>query len=147
MPTAAKLISAILLGVLGYIVADRVGAQLPEATRQGMLRPVSAAWGVVLGWRFLGPRANVSLGNAVAIGVSAALLHLICAMFTFAFFEMIRRALRKAYGGNPVEALEDMFQIAVGYLEYLAFTDVLGPLVGGAAVVGLVASFAARRWS
>lgn len=146
MPTAAKLISAILLGALGYFAADAIGAHLPEALRQGMLRPVGIAFGVIIGWRFLGPRAKVGLGNAVAIGLSAVLLQLVCAIFAFAFFDMIRRSLRKAYGGNPVEALEDMFQIAVEYLEYLAFPDVVAVLVGGGALCGVIASVVARRW-
>lgn len=147
MPTMAKLISAILLGILGYVAADRIAAHMPEEVRKGMLMPVSVIAGIVVGWRFMGRRAVGNMSSAIGIGLSAVVIQVLVAVFAFAFSDMIRRSLRKAYGGNPVEALEDMFQIAIEHMQYLLPGDVLVVLLGGGALCGIIATIVARRWS
>lgn len=147
MPTMAKLFSAILLGVLGYYVADLVGGHLPDEVRQGSLRPVTAFFGVWIGWRFLGRRIRGDWTSAVGLGLSSALVLAVVALFWFSGYEMIRRSLRLAYGGNPIEALEDMFQIAVDNLQFLAQADVIAAAVVGSIIVGLVVTAISRIWS
>ncbi|KMW57095.1 hypothetical protein AIOL_002053 [Candidatus Rhodobacter oscarellae] len=52
----AKLFAAILFAVLGYFVADLVGGHLPPEKPQGMLREITAFFGLLVGWMFLGRR-------------------------------------------------------------------------------------------
>ncbi|KMW57096.1 hypothetical protein AIOL_002054 [Candidatus Rhodobacter oscarellae] len=66
----------------------------------------------------------------------------------FSGYEMIRRAMRLAYGGNPFEALEDMFAIAWEYaLDFLAKPDVIIGLAIGSILAGTVVKAVSRIWS
>ena len=146
MPTAAKLVSAILLGALGWAAAHFIAGHLPEEVQHGKLRPVSAALGMLIGWRFLGRRVGGGMQTAYGLGLSAAAALVLSALFVFSFSEMIRRALRKSYKG-PFEALQDVVQIALDNTIYLAHPDVIGTLVIGGVLVGVFAELTSRRWS
>ncbi len=50
MPTAAKLVAAILTAVLGYYVADVIVPHLPEQDRDNYMRETSAFVGLLVGW-------------------------------------------------------------------------------------------------
>ena len=78
--------------------------------------------------------------------MSSTLVLTFVALTWFSGYEMIRRAMRLAYGGNPVEALEDMFAIAIDNLQFLAQADVLFAAVIGSAVIGLVVTAISRVW-
>jgi len=147
MPTMPKLFAAVLLAVLGYFAADRIGGHLPPETQQGMLRPMSVIFGIFIGWRFLGRRVGRGFNSGIGMGLSAGIALVLVGLFYFAGVEMLRRAMRMAYGGNPFEALQDMIQIAFGYTIYLANADVLAVLIGGSIGVGLVVEAVAKRWS
>ena len=71
MPTMAKLFAAVLLGALAYVAADAVGNHFPPEDRQGALRQLSAFFGVVIGWRFLGKRVNRGWYGSLGVGLSA----------------------------------------------------------------------------
>ena len=147
MPTMSKLFAAILIAALGYFAADRVAVNLPEEIPPGVMRPVMAFFGIFVGWRLLGPRTGGGMRASMGLGLSSAALLTIIGVFWFAGYEMLRRALRKAYGGNPFEALQDMFQIAVDRLEHLAHADVVAVLVIGGLLAGAICEFVGRRWS
>ncbi len=148
MPTAAKLVSAILMGALGYYAANLLAAHLPEEVPANWLRPLSAVFGVIVGWRFLGKRVRGSgIQSGIGLGVTASAAVVLMGLVWFSGYEMVRRAMRLAYGGNPFEALQDMVQIALDFTIYLGNGDVLAALLGGGAVVGIVADMVARRWS
>lgn len=144
MPTAAKLVSAVLIGVLGWIAAHLVIPHLPPETRIGFFREITAALGVLVGWRFLGARAGTGMGASLGFGLGAALVLVFWALVTFSGIEMIRRSLRKAYDG-PVEGLKNMLAIAIEDLHYLAFPEVWGVLLVGGLAAGVVAEAVARR--
>ncbi|MCG6902517.1 MAG: TrgA family protein [Rhodobacter sp.] len=147
MPTMPKLIAAVLVAVLGYFAADVVAAHLPPETRHGMLRPMSVFFGLLIGWRFLGRRVGGGVRSGIGLGLSASVILLLVSMTFWAGTEMVHRALRKTYGGNPFEALQDMVQIALDFKEHLAYPDVVIVLVVGGIVVGALVEAAGRRWS
>lgn len=95
----------------------------------------------------MGKRAGRGVRSAIGIGLTSAVaLVLLCLAF-FSGVEMTRRALRKSYGSNPFEALQDMVQIALDYTEYLFQPDVMTVLVVGGIGVGILVELVARRWS
>ena len=143
----AKLFSAVLLGVLGYFAADAVANHFPPEDKQGMIRPITAFFGVLIGWKFLGRRVNGPWSSAIGSGISAGVILVIASLVWFAGYEMIRRAMRMAYGGNPFEALQDMVQIAAELSLKLAYADVITILLVGSILCGLFAEAIARRWS
>ena len=106
-----------------------------------------AAFGVLVGWRFLGPRMRGTWQAAAGLGLSSSVFLVLLGLLAFSGYEMLRRAMRMAYGGNPFEALEDMFQIAVDFLPLLGAFDVVAVLIVGGILVGWVTEAVARRWS
>jgi len=145
MPTAAKLVGAICLAVLGWFVADLIKPHLPEGTQVGLFSPISAAWGFVVGWGFTGKRLGDGTGTAVGIGMGSIFLLGFWVLLSFAGYEMIRLSTRLRYDG-PVEALQDMFQIGVDYLWVAATPEVIGTLLAGGLVTGVITAFVAKRW-
>lgn len=148
MPTMSKLFAAVLVAVVGYFAADKVGGHLPEEMRQGALRSMSAFFGLFVGWRFLGPRVREgTLRSSIGLGISASILLVIVCLIYFSGYEMIKRAMRKAYGGNPFEGLLDMVNIGIEFTDFIGQADVIAVLVLGGIGVGVVVHFVARRWS
>ena len=145
MPTAAKLVAAICLAALGWIVADMIKPLLPEGTQVGLFSPISAAWGAVVGWTFTGKRLGDGTGTAVGIGMGSIFLLGFWVLLSFSGYEMVRLSMRLRYDG-PVEALQDMFQIAVDYLKVSASPEVIGALIAGGLIAGVITGFVAKRW-
>ncbi len=146
MPTAAKLVAAVLTAALGYFVADLIVAHLPEQDRQNYMREVSAVLGLLVGWQFLGRRMGDGFRAAIGLGLSTSLVLLVSGLVAFSGYIMLIRSLRKSYHG-PFEALQGMMGIAVDNLSYLQHADVISGLVVGGILVGLITEMAARRWS
>lgn len=146
MPTMPKLISAVIMALLGYGAADAVGGHLPPEVLQNGLRPVSAFFGIIVGWRYLGRKVGEAWRTAIGFGLSATVALVLISLLWFSGYEMIKRSLRLAYGG-PFEALQDMVQIAIDQAQYLGHGDVIVVLAGGGALCGLIAEFIARRAS
>jgi len=146
MPTMSKLVAAALLGALGYFVADLIGSHLPPEELQNWLRPMSAFFGVLVGWRYLGKNMRGDWSTAIGLGLSAGALVTLISLFWFSADEMVRRSLRKSYGGNPIEALEDVFAIAWDFTEYLRHPDVIVAAVGGSVLIGFIVTAVSRRW-
>lgn len=146
MPTAAKLVAAICLAAVGWIVADLIKPLLPEGTQVGLFSPISAAWGAIVGWNFVGKRLGDRTGTPMGIGFGGAVLLVFWGLLSFSGYEMIRLSMRKRYDG-AVEALQGMFQIGLDYLLLAATPEVIGALVIGGIVSGYASAFAANRWS
>ncbi len=147
MPTASKLVAAILIGALGYIGAGQVIPHLPPETRVGLFQIISAFFGVIVGWRFLGPRVGGGVRVALGVGLTSAVALTLCCMIYFSGYEMVTRAMRMYYGADPFLALQDMMQIAISYFEYLGELDVWGFLSIGGLMSGLICEAVSRRWS
>ncbi len=146
MPTAPKLVAAILMAVLGYVTAELIIGHLPPEVRTNLFREISAFLGLLVGWRFLGRRAGAGFGTALGFGLSAAAALVLCGLVYFSGYEMIIRALRKSYDG-PFEGLLGMMDIAIQNLDLLGYADVLGVLIVGGLIVGLLTEAAAKRWT
>ena len=147
MPTASKLVAALLIGALGYIGAGQVIPHLPPETRVGLFREISAFFGILVGWRFLGPRVGGGARISLGIGLTSAVALTLCCLIYFAGYEMVTRAMRMLYGGDPFAALQDMMLIAINYLEFLSPADVWGTLAVGGILAGLICEAVSRRWS
>lgn len=147
MPTMAKLFGAASVAVLGYLVADKVGGHLPEEAQQVALRPLSAFFGLIVGWRFLGRRSGHGFKSAVGLGITSSIALLLICLTYFSGYEMIRRAMRLAYGGDPFAAIKDMVQIALESTEFIGHPDVIAYLLVGGILAGVLVDFVARRWS
>jgi len=145
MPTASKLAAALLFAALGWFSADLVKPLLPEGTKVGLFSPVSAGFGVLIGWAFVGRRIGAGLGGALGIGLTGSVLLVFWVVLAFAGYEMFIQSMRLRYDG-PVEAIQAMFELGVGYLVFVAAPTVIATLILGGLGAGWLTGQVARRW-
>jgi hypothetical protein len=145
MPTTAKLVAAVLLAALGWFSAELVKPYLDPSQPVGLFSPVSAGFGLALGWVFTGRRLQARQGTGVGIGIASAALLVFWVTLAFSGYEMITRSMRLAYDG-PVEALQSMVDIGIEYLKTAAQADVIAALVVGGIAVGSITQWTVRRF-
>ncbi len=145
MPTATKLVSAILFAALAWWIGHMIIPYFPEEQRIGRFREILAAVGFLTGWRFLGRHAGAGWNSAIAFGLGASGILVFWGLLIFSGYEMIRRSMRLSYGG-PTEALKDQVQIAIDYFVYLKPPEIWGSLIVGGLALGLIAEMVKRRW-
>ncbi|MFA5582131.1 MAG: TrgA family protein [Paracoccaceae bacterium] len=143
MPTFPRLVAAIWFGALGALVAWRVVPLLPEGTQLGWFLQISAAIGVVIGWRFMARRAFDRFQQMVGYGITISLLTLFWGVFVFAGYDIYRRSIRMHFDG-PVQAIESLFVTMADYAVLAATPTVMGALLVGGALGGWVIWYFAR---
>jgi hypothetical protein len=146
MPTAARLVAAILLAALGWILSDLVRPLMPEGTDFGWFNYVNAFIGMCVGWSVMGPRAGRGFVAGINNGVTGMVVLLLWALAVHASYEMFRLAMRNRYDG-PMEALTAIFIIGSEFGIMIASAPVLLTAVAGAVIIGSVTEYTASRWS
>lgn len=146
MPTAAKLIGAIVFAVMVWLVSDLVIGELPEGSPAPWLHEVNAAFGALMGWRVMGSRAGEGAVRSMGLGLSTVAAILFWCLLTWGGYQMTLNSTRMRYGG-PVEALQDMANIMVEYLVMIATAPIIGSLILGGVLCGWLTEKAAARWS
>lgn len=145
MPTAAKLVAAIMFAVVSWFAAEVFKGALPEGMSAGLLSPVMAAFGAGSGWLVMGPLAGRGYGAAAGSAFRTSFTIVFLGVLLFALYEMIRRSTNLRYDG-PVEAIQGMMELMWEYGAMLMRPDVLAVMFGGGIVAGYVTEWAARRW-
>ena len=145
MPTAAKLVAAFCLALLGVFGSWAVTPHLPESTTPGSLWAIAGGAGLLAGWRSLGPDARGPLGRAISAGLRATAIMVVIVLFIVSFLEMIQRSLQKHYDG-PVHALQSMFGLMLDNAMLLLHPDVAGLLLVGGMLAGGLVHRPPRSW-
>ena len=145
MPTATKLMSALL--VAGLLSAALLLAQrhVSPIELRGPYWAVPAIWGVLCGWIMIPPRTGKSVVWSINAATLATLFAVIWTIVTFGFAEMLLRSLRGQYRDFGV-ALEEALEFMVTYATPLAQPEVWATLLIGAVIVGILTEAVARRW-
>ena len=91
MPTAGKLIGAIVFAALAYFIGDLIKPLLvdTEGSRVGWLSPVNALIGLVMGWTIIGKGAGKTYRQSFGYGLT-----------TLAASSVFEAGIRK--GGQPL---------------------------------------------
>ncbi|MEY4984775.1 MAG: hypothetical protein RIR62_3041 [Pseudomonadota bacterium] len=147
MPTAAKLVGAVLFGLLGAGLALYLPAILPESMPYGALLPVSAAVAALCGWMIAGAAAGRgrSYAEGAATGARTAVTAAFAVLFVFSVEQMLALAFRRLYDG-PVEAVIGIFEQMVKLAPLLIDAGFIALLVIGGMVAGALTEGAGRRW-
>ncbi|WP_412563230.1 TrgA family protein [Thalassobius sp. MITS945101] len=143
--TAARVVGAIMLAGLGWLVSDLIRPLMPESTIFGWFNYVNLGLGWIVGWSMLGPKAGSGMMAALGNGVTVAFAMGFLGLFTQAVNEMLRLSTRKMYAG-PMKAIEDLFRIMAEFGQVLLHPTVIGPLIIGAVVIAVLVEMANSVW-
>jgi len=146
MPTGARLMAAISLAVLAFILSGMVVPLMPESTDFGYFLPLNIVLGLLVGWFVMGRRAGRGITAAINNGLAGVFVLVLWAIFLQAANEMVRRAMRNRYD-DPFEAIVAIFQIGAEFGLMIATVPMAVALVVGAVISGLLTEFAYNRWS
>lgn len=145
MPTAGKLVAAVMFAGLGALVTFLIIPLFPEGTDFEWFLPGNALIGMMAGWIVAGSRAGKGYRNALSYGLTAMVSMVAWALLIYSTIDMVERSLRKLYDG-PVEAVVSIFELGVDYLRVAASLEVVLFLVIGSLICGLVTDFFAQRF-
>lgn len=145
MPTASKLVGAVLFAALAWFISDLAKPLLVEGTRVGLLSPVNAAFGGILGWRLMGRGTGQGMRTALGYGLTTALMTAFWALLFWSAYVMVVRSTRLYYNG-PTEAVQDMFALFYDYASTVATGEVIGSLLIGAMIFGWLTEMVSRRF-
>ncbi len=145
MPTAAKLVAAICLALVGYLAAEGAKSFLMAGQKSGQISVVALLVGIVAGWRVVGGARRGTLRGAVASGLTGAAVTGIVTVFFAAVAEMFSLSFRQRYD-NPLEAVVATFSISFDFMQYLLNPQVAGTLIVGGVLTGLATEWARRHW-
>ncbi|WP_371037666.1 MULTISPECIES: TrgA family protein [unclassified Rhodosalinus] len=145
MPTAARLVAALILAATGFLASEIVKSVIEQEMDFGWLTLINTVLGALCGWIVVGSRAGRGYSAAIGNGLTGGAALVFWALFLQAVNEMVRLSLRRVYDG-PMEAIAAVFELLVEYGAYLLDGQVIWTLLAGALLSGLVAEFASRRW-
>ncbi len=146
MPSAARLMGAICLAIVAYVISGMVIPLLPESTDFGNFVPINVTLGLLAGWFIMGPRAGRGTTAGINNGLTGVLVLMLWGIGAQAVFEMVRLAMRNRYDG-AFEALVAVFTIGAEYAVLVATAPIGIALIVSAVISGLLTEFAGKRWS
>ena len=147
MPTAAKLIAALLFAALVWFVTEEVKQVMPgEGRGAGMLSPINALLGAIMGWRIIGARAGDGYMPSFGFGLTTVFATTVCALTLWSGYTMIERAVSGRYT-DPIHALEGMGGLFLEYWTFVATPDAIAAAMLGSFVCAVITEFFSHRWS
>ena len=147
MPTFAKLLSSILFAAIGFWAASTYNTHLPENVTLPHLVWSMAGLGLVIGWFSMGGSAGKGYRESMAYGLRTSVLVAFTAMLGLGIILMLRKSVHQMYRGDPFAAVLDVPDLMYQYGRYMLYQDVLVVLAVGGILGGILAEYAARRWS
>lgn len=145
MPSAPRLVAAICLLVVAFIVSSMIIDNGEEGKDYGYFTIVNMIIGLVCGWMIMGKRVGRGWTGALNNGLTGMAALVFWGLFVQGCNEMFRLAMRHRYDG-PFDALIGIFKIGVDYSQFLLAPEILWTLAIGALIAGLATEEASRRW-
>ncbi|ASM72260.1 MULTISPECIES: TrgA family protein [Roseobacteraceae] len=145
MPDAARLVAAICLAILAFVVSGQIVPLMPESTDFGYFLYVNIILGALVGWFVMGSRAGRGVTPAINNGLTGVMVFVLWGLFIQAVNEMIRLAMRNRFDG-PLEAIVATFEIGAKFGLILLVPVVIATLIVGAVLAGLATEVAWRKW-
>lgn len=151
MPTAARLVAAIALGLLSGAMALVLIAYYPdEPFARNPMRLIQpfAVIGALVGWFSLGKRAEYEEGWGIALGIRAAITTTVAVLTVLSIWAVILRIVDdKLQGARPMQAVLEAFGKAGEFGAYLLNVEVIGIGLFMGICAGVLTRNTARTWS
>lgn len=145
MPNAARLVAAVSLALLAFILSGQIMPLMPEGTGFGYFTYVNVLLGVLVGWIVMGKRAGRGITPGINNGLTGVAALVFWGLFVQGCYEMFRQAMRNRFDG-PFDAVLAIFEIAADYGLILLTPWIIATVVLGGVLAGLATEFAWRRW-
>ncbi|MEM8869833.1 MAG: TrgA family protein [Pseudomonadota bacterium] len=151
MPTAARLVAAIALGLVSGAMALVLIAYYPDEpfARNPMkiIQPF-AVIGALVGWFSLGVRAKHDEGWGISLGIRAAITTTFAILTFLSIWAVILRIVDdKLRGARPMQAVLEAFGKAGEFGTYLLNPEIIGIGLFLGICVGVLTRNTARTWS
>jgi Fe2+ transport system protein B len=145
MPTAAKLIAAILFAVMTMIASEQFKPYMPEGYQFGYFTFLNGAIAASVGWKLIGARVGRGLTSAINTALTAVLALVVVLLFSHSFRLMILESTGIGYA-SLADALQDIPQKMVDHGMLLLHADILTTFGVGTFITAILAEAAGRRW-
>jgi len=145
MPDAARLVAALSLMVIAFVITGQIIPLFPEGTNFGYFLYVNLAIGALSGWIIMGKRAGKGTTAAINNGITGVVVMMFWGLFVQGANEMFRLANRNRYDG-PFEAIIAIFEIGADYGLMILQVNILVTLLIGSVLAGLATEYAWRTW-
>ena len=146
MPTLSKLIAAVFFAAVAYLSAEAFRGGMPEGTQFGQFNVICAVIGLICGWRVMGNVAGKGYSKAAGSGMRTSVTFTAWALLIFSVILMVRKAFKMRYGDSPLEAIVDIFSLALTHGKLVLRPEVLFVLIVGGILGGLVTEWVKKRW-
>ena len=148
MPTAARIVAAVLIAFIAWVVSGLIKQLLPEEPDFGVFVPLCVIVGGLCGWMILGRRADrgrLGFSNAIGVGLSAMAMTVFWVLLFVSAWESFDVAMQRRFH-DPMKVIYNIYPIAKDHVMTLADVDVLVWLVFGGAITGVLAHMAGQKW-
>ena len=145
MPDAAKLVGALGLASLAFVLSGMIMTLFEDDKNFGWFTYVNIALGIAVGWIFVGRRAGRGWISAINVGLTGGVVLVFWGLFVQACNEMTRLAMRNRYDGAG-EALTAVFEIGAEWVILMSTVPIWGMVAAGGVLTGLATEIAWRSW-
>ncbi len=145
MPTASRLVAALCLLVIAFLVSGMIIDNGEEGKDYGYFTYINMGLGLICGWVVMGKRAGRGWTAAINNGLTGVAALVFWGLFVQGTHEMFSQAMRHRFGG-PFEALLAIFEIGIDFGKQLVVPEILITLGVGAILSGILTEIASRRW-
>ena len=145
MPDSARLVAALCLAGVGFVLSGLIVPLFPDSTDFGYFTLINIGIGLVVGWVSMGKRAGRGITSAINNGLTGVALLIFWGLFVQSANEMVRLALRNRFDG-PFEAILAIFEIGYEWALVIATLPVAIAALTGAVIAGVLTEYAWRTW-
>lgn len=146
MPTISRLIAAVIFAATAFFAGEAFKQAMPEGVQYGFYSLINLFIGLCCGWMVMGGLVGKGYKASAGYGLRTSVTIAVWALLVFSILLMVRKAFKKRYGDSPMEALADIFALALQHGQLMLTPQVLGVLAVGGIIGGLCAEWANRRW-
>jgi len=138
MPTIARLLAAVILAALAWVVSEQIKPLFLEGTAFGWFNHINAGLGLVIGWQVIGSRVGRGYSAAISNGLTGGAVLVFWALLLHAAIEMFEKSMRLRYDG-AFEAFAAVFEIMAEHGLLIATPLIITTALAGSILAGVAA--------